>query len=135
LIATSRGTAFGDLDNDGGVDAVIVNNDGPVHLLRNQVGSSAHWTLLRVLNPNGVDAIGATVRIDAGGKTYARQVIPNQGYASSNDPRVHCGIGSAARIDAVAVCWPDGTREHFGPFLADRIQELRRGTGQIIPRQ
>jgi enediyne biosynthesis protein E4 len=128
LIATSRGAAFGDLDNDGGVDIVVLNRDGPVHLLRNIVAQRGHWILLRLLNKKGTDAIGADLRLEAGARTYRRQLLPNQSYASSNDPRVHCGLGSAQTFERIVVRWPDGNQDTFGPLDADRIYELREGT-------
>jgi hypothetical protein len=129
LIANSRGAAFGDLDNDGGVDIVILNRDGPVHVLRNKVAHRGHWILLRVLNQKGTDAIGASLRLEADGKVYRRLVLPNQSYASSNDPRVHCGLGKALKVNRVVVQWPGASEEAFGPFAADRIYEIRQGTG------
>jgi hypothetical protein len=82
---------------------------------------------LRVLDRRGLDAIGAVVRLEAAGRPQYRQVQPNQSYCSSNDPRVHFGLGAAARAERVTVRWPDGQEEVFGPLEADRIHELRRG--------
>jgi hypothetical protein len=135
LIAASRGCAFGDLDNDGGLDVVIVNNDGPVHVLRNRVSGRGHWVLLRVLNAQNADAIGATLRIEADAHEWHRQVIPNQSYASSNDPRVHCGLGAASQAGRVTVTWPGGQVEVFGPLVADRVHEIHQGTGRPLPPQ
>ncbi|MBI3417081.1 MAG: CRTAC1 family protein, partial [Verrucomicrobia bacterium] len=129
LIATSRGLAAGDLDNDGGIDLVVVNKDGPAHVLRNQVGSRGHWIMLRVLNRRGSDAIGAMLRFEAGGKIFWRHLNPNQSYCSSNDPRVHCGLGIAETVERVTVQWPGGAAEKFGPLAAGKIYDLREGTG------
>jgi hypothetical protein len=129
LLATSRGAAFGDLDNDGGVDVVVLNRDAPVHVLRNKVAHRGHWILLRVLNRKGTEAIGAALGIEAAGRMQRRMVLPNQSYASSSDPRVHCGLGAALKVDRVTVEWPAGTNEAFGPFDADRIYEIRQGQG------
>jgi hypothetical protein len=129
LIATSRGMAVGDLENGGSLDIVVINRDGPAHLLRNVIGSHNHWIEFRVLNKKGGYAVGAILKIEANGRNQWRQVCPNQGYCSSNDPRVHCGLGNAATIDYALVRWPDGTQESFGPFEANRIYELRQGAG------
>lgn len=129
LLAASRGAAFGDLDNDGGIDIVVSNRDGPAHLLRNRVSQRGHWIMFKVLNRRGTYAIGARVRLQAGGRTQWRQVQPNQSYCSSNDPRVHFGLGQAARVERVLVDWPYGAEESFGPLAAGRIYELREGTG------
>ena len=133
LIATSRGAAFGDLDNDGGIDIVVINKDGPAHLLRNSVSKKGNWISFRVLNRKGSEAINATVRIEAAGRKQSRQVLPNQGYCSSNDPRVHFGLAAARTVESALVRWLNGEAESFGPFEAGRIYELREGTGQKSP--
>ena len=130
LIACSRGLAIGDLDNDGGEDIVIINRDGPAHLLRNTVGSDGHWIMFTVLDRHHRHSINAVVRIEADGRTYWRYVIPNQSYCSSNDPRVHCGLGNAQTVDRVTVRWPDGVEESFGPFAPDHLYEILEGTGK-----
>ena len=129
LIATSRGASVGDLDNDGALDVVVVNRDRPVHLLRNLVGGRGHWIMFNVLNRRRCYAINAVLRIDAGDKSWWRSVIPNQSYCSSNDPRVHCGLGPAQQVDRVTVWWPDGACETFGPFDANRLYGLGQGAG------
>lgn len=128
-IATSRAAAFGDLDNDGGLDIVVANRDGTPHLLRNIVPGRGHWLLLGVLERAGQDAIGARVMIDAGGRQIRRDVRTGYSYLAANDPRVHVGLGTVSSVDAVTVTWPDGVQERFGPFDADRVVELRRGAG------
>ena len=70
------------------------------------------------------------VRLDAGGRTYWRQVQPNQSYCSSNDPRVHFGLGSAPRVERVVVRWVSGAEESFGPFESGRQYDLREETGR-----
>ncbi|MHB8522931.1 MAG: CRTAC1 family protein [Limisphaerales bacterium] len=135
LIATSRGLAVGDLDNDGALDVVVINRDGPVHVLRNLAGRRGHWIMFRVLNRKGVDAIGASVRIEAGDKVQWRRVAPNEGYCSSSDPRVHFGLGAAAQVERATVLWPDGAQESFGPLAAGRLHELREGQGAPVSRR
>jgi hypothetical protein len=129
LIATSRGVAAGDLDNDGAIDLVVINRDSPAHLLRNLVGSHGHWITFTVLNSNGSCAVGAVLRIEASGKTFWRYVCPNQSYCSSNDPRTHCGLAGAQQVDRVTVRWPNGTEEAFGPFESGHIYSLREKSG------
>ncbi|MFQ5413087.1 MAG: CRTAC1 family protein [Phycisphaerae bacterium] len=130
LTATGRGAAFGDIDNDGDIDVLVANRDARPFVLRNIVGSRGHWIMLRVVNRAGADAIGAVVRLDFGGDHRSRIVMPSYGFQASNDPRVHFGLGQAARVDAVTVRWPGGRKESFGPFSADRLYELREGTGR-----
>lgn len=128
--ATSRGAAFGDLDNDGDMDVVIINRDGPVHLLRNIARKQGSWIIFRALSRKHTDAINGSVRVEAAGKVYWRYVQPNQGYCSSSDPRVHFGLDSAQKVERVTVRWPDGAEEFFGPFEVGRIFELNEGKGQ-----
>lgn len=130
LVATSRAAAFGDVDNDGGLDILVANRDAAPHLLRNVVPNRGRWLLLRVLDRHGRDALGATLMIAVGGKQVRRDVRTGYSYLAASDPRVHVGLGSAASVDAVSVRWPDGTRERFGPFQASRIVELRQGQGE-----
>jgi hypothetical protein len=131
LVATSRAAAFGDLDNDGGVDIVVLNRDTPPHLLRNVVPDRGHWIELRILETHGGDAIGATVRLALDDRTMTRDVRTAYSYCAANDPRVHFGLGTHDAVDGVVVQWADGSREAFGPFAADRVVTLRRSTHQI----
>ncbi len=129
LVHTSRGAAFGDYDNDGDVDIVVVNRDAPPYVLENRIGTGNHWIALRVLTRSGRAALGARVTVVAGGRTWIRDARVAYSYCSSNDPRVHFGLGRAARVESVTVTWPDGRTERFGAFAADQIVELREGAG------
>jgi hypothetical protein len=132
LAATSRAAAFGDVDNDGGIDVLVANRDGSPHLLHNVVSNRGHWLLLRVLDRRGRDALGAIVTADVGGTQMRRDVRAGYSYLAASDPRVHLGLGAATSVPAVTVRWPEGTRERFGPFEADRVVELRQGQG-VVP--
>ncbi len=129
LVAASRGIAFGDLDNDGGDDVVILNKDGPVHVLRNVAGSRGRWVGLDVRDERGGVARNATVRVESGGRWRVRQVQPNEGYASSHDPRLIFGLGNATEVERVVVRWRDGREDEFGPFDAGRYHVIARRTG------
>jgi len=126
VIATSRGAALGDLDDDGGIDLVIVDNHAPVRLLLNTVRDRGHWLTLRVRLASGADALGAAVRIETPDGIQWRTVNPATSYCASNDPRVHFGLGEHGDPVEVVVRWPDGAEERFGPLEVDRVQELRR---------
>jgi hypothetical protein len=130
LLATSRGAAFGDLDNDGAIDVVVINKDAPAYVLRNVAPAGGGWIICRLLNRAGIDAINATVRLEAAGNVQFRDVIPNQGYCSSHDPRIHFGLGAAKRVERISVRWRKGDEETFGPYDAGHIIELREGAGQ-----
>ncbi len=128
IVRTSRGVAFGDLDNDGGVDLVVVNRDEPVSLLRNEVAARGNWLTLRVLERSGGDALGAEVRVRVGERWIRRDVLTAYSYCASNDPRVHFGLGSAERVDDVEVRWTDGSQDRFGVLPLNQIATLRRPT-------
>ncbi|MEE8467580.1 MAG: CRTAC1 family protein [Planctomycetota bacterium] len=132
LIATSRGVAFGDLDGDGAIDLVVVNRDGPAHLLMNRAPARGHWLLAKIVEYGAADALGASVTFSVGDRRVRRDVKPGYGYCTANDPRVHLGLGELARVDEVVVRWLDGTRESFGPRQADRTIVLRRGEGRVL---
>jgi hypothetical protein len=130
LIATSRAAAFGDIDNDGGIDIVIVNRDGSAHLLRNVAPGRAdqHWIMFRVLNEHGSDALGAMVTMQIGERTVTREVRSAYSYFAANDPRIHVGLGAVREVQDVTVRWPGGAEETFGSFKGDQIVTLRRGS-------
>lgn len=125
IVATSRGAGFGDLDNDGDIDIVVVNRDSKVSLLRNVSGSRGNWIQARVLNANGSYALHARVRFDFGGRSVWRTVDRAYSYCSSCDPRVHVGLGAATQVDRITVFWPDGTQSESGPHAGGEIHEIR----------
>ena len=129
LAATSRAAAFGDFDNDGGVDIVVVNRDGRPFVLRNVVPHRGHWVALRVVDEHGRDALGAHVTTTVGARTIHRDVRAAYSYLASNDPRVHIGLGDETVARNVTVRWADGTTESFGDVAADRVTVLRRRHG------
>jgi hypothetical protein len=130
LAASSRAAAFGDIDNDGGIDVVVVNRDSPPYLLHNVVKSRGHWILLRVVDDHGRDALGAELTMTVGSRTVHRDVRAAYSYLASSDPRVHIGLGSESAARNVIVRWPDGVQESFGDVAADRVAVLRRGAGR-----
>jgi len=134
LIGTSRGAAFGDYDDDGDVDIAYSDNNAPVRLLRNVAPKVGHWIEMHAVDERGDDAIGATVEIHALGRTMRREVALCSSYCSSNDPRVHFGLGQDKIAGGVAVRWADGTREEFGDLPAEQFHVLQRGKGKVGPR-
>jgi hypothetical protein len=109
-LLTARGAAFGDLFNDGKIDVVINQlNNTPV-LLRNVSTDHNHWVGLKLVGgpKSPRDAIGAAVYLKAGGIRQRADVISGGSYASSNDFRLHFGLGGSARIDGVEIHWPNG---------------------------
>jgi len=132
LIASSRAAAFGDVDNDGAVDIVVVNRDRAPYLLHNVAPNRGHWLMLRLIEPNGRDSYGAEVTATIGDRTITRVARAAYSYLASNDPRVHIGLGTATGVGGVTVRWPDGTRESFGDLQADRVTTLQRGKGTAV---
>ncbi len=125
----SRGAAFGDIDNDGDVDVLVANDNGPARLLVNQVASRHHWLGLRLADASSRDMLGARVEIvRSDGTTLWRRARTDGSYASANDPRVHVGLGDAAEIRRVRVHWPDGALEEWPRVAIDRWTTLIRGT-------
>jgi|TARA_B100000315_G_scaffold124126_1_gene114090 hypothetical protein len=127
LVHTSRGVAIGDVDDDGGLDLLVVNRDGPAYLLMNRA-ERGNWVRFRVLS-RGRDAHGATVSASVGTNRLQREVRPASSYLASSDPRVHFGLGAATVARDVRVRWPGNEEESFGDFTAGTTAELRRGDG------
>ncbi|HET9266753.1 MAG TPA: CRTAC1 family protein, partial [Vicinamibacterales bacterium] len=130
LSEVGRGAAFGDVDNDGDIDVLVGNNNGPVRLLVNQAASGAHWVGLRLVGAGGRDQVGARVRVTTAGTVRSRRARADGSFASANDPRVHVGLGASAAPSDVTVDWPDGRRETFAAVPADRYTTLTEGTGK-----
>jgi hypothetical protein len=130
----SRGVAAGDLDNDGAVDLLINNNDGPARVLRNTAAPDNHWILVRCLTADGTrDALGATVWITVDGTTRRRDVLVHHSYGSASDPRVHLGLGASTEVDRLEVRWPGGQRRVWTQLPADQVFEARP-TGEGLSR-
>jgi hypothetical protein len=127
LVGASRGAAFGDIDNDGGVDIVVVNRDAGPYVLHNVVKPRGHWVMFRVVDAHGRDALGAELKMTVGPRSIRRDVRAAYSYLASNDPRVHVGLGQETGVRGVTVRWPDGAQERFGDFPADKIAVLKRG--------
>ena len=135
LVATSRAAAFGDVDNDGGIDLLVVNRDAPAYLLHNIAQNRGRWISFRVLDETGADALGATVTFAVGEVVKTRDVRSAYSYQAANDPRIHSGLGDEDRVSRVRVRWLDGLTEDFGSFGADQIVDLRRAAVNAPPRR
>jgi len=128
VIASARGAAFGDVDGDLDLDVLIINKDGPAHLLINRAAIPDTSLLARVIDENGRDALNAWVDVRVGDRVVRREVRSAYSYCSANDPRLHVGMGDAAEA-RLRVRWRDGAWEDFGPFKPGSEATLRRGEG------
>jgi len=127
LSEVGRGAAFGDVDNDGDVDVLIGNNNGPTRLLINQAANGRHWIGLRLVGVGGRDMVGARVEITrTGAASRWRRARADGSYASANDPRVVVGLGESSDRPDVRVTWPDGKVDTWTQVLVDTYTTLRR---------
>ncbi len=129
LAETSRGLAVGDLNNDGAPDLVISNAAGPARVLLNQAAPQHHWLGLRLINEQGLDALGARAVVKLAGHAQWRRVRRDGSYASAHDPRLLFGLSDQDDPVKVEVFWPDGVVERWSDLAVDRYHLLRRGTG------
>jgi hypothetical protein len=124
-----RGLALGDFDDDGDADVLLFTGDGRARLFRNVRPHGADWIGLRLVEGKR-DALGAEVTITASGRSLRGAVAPASSYLVSHDPRVLLALGGATSVDEVAVRWPDGKSERFGPLAAGRYHVLVQGSGK-----
>jgi hypothetical protein len=131
---SSRGCAFGDFDNDGDMDVLIMNMNEPPTLLRNDLDPKQGWIKVRLEGvKSNRSAIGARVIVHYGGKAQAQAVVSQSSYYSCNDPRLHFGLGTENIAD-VEVYWPNGLHEQFKKVAANRLITIREGVGIIVNR-
>jgi hypothetical protein len=127
----SRGCAFGDFDNDGDLDILIMNRNEPPSLLRNDAPPGNHWIKIRLEGvQSNRSAIGSRVLVRYGGKVQAQCVVSQCSFLSSNDPRLHFGLGAVTVAD-VEVHWPTGKMEAFPHLAADQLVTIREGEGIV----
>jgi hypothetical protein len=128
---SSRGAAFGDFDNDGDIDIVVMNMNEPPSLLRNDVSGPHHWlkVLLAGVESNR-SAIGAQVVAVYGGYRQGQAILGQSSYLSDNDRRLHFGLGSetGARLE---IRWPNGRQELIERVEADQLVVIREGSGIV----
>jgi hypothetical protein len=124
----SRGLAVGDYDNDGKLDVLINNlDDGPV-LLHNEMKDAGHWLLIRCIGTkSNRSAIGARLTLHAGASQMTREIIAGSSYLSSNDLRVHFGLGQCTRADWLQIKWPSGLVERIDNIKADQVLSIEEG--------
>jgi hypothetical protein len=131
LSEVGRGVAFGDIDNDGRIDILVANNNGPARLLLNETTPAGHWLEVRLqgvkCNRDGIGARVAVLR--EGQKPLWGRAHTDGSYLSASDVRVHFGLGATSTAQ-VLVEWPDGLKEKWEQVRADSLITLRQGTGR-----
>src|SRR5713226_9650076 len=123
----ARGSAFGDLDNDGWVDVAINCNDGPAIILHNRVGNGNHWLMLNLIgSTSNRDAIGSRIRLlTESGQQQTRFVSTAGSYISASDKRVHFGLGSSKKLRLIEITWPSGIVQRLESVSADQILQVK----------
>jgi len=119
---TARGACFADYDNDGKVDAFVVNLGGRGTLVHNVSTNTGHWIAIKLKGTkSNRDGIGAKVEVFAAGKRHTAERVAGSGYLSQDDARLHFGLGSAAKVDKLIVHWPSGREQTLENLNVDRV--------------
>ncbi len=127
----SRGCAFGDFDNDGDIDILVVNLNEPPSLLRNDMTGNNHWLKVKLLGvKSNRSAIGARVTAHYGGKMQAQEVLSQSSFYSASDLRLHFGLGTSAQAD-LEIRWPNGGKETVTKVPADHLIVIKEGSGVV----
>jgi hypothetical protein len=127
----SRGCAYGDFDNDGDVDILIVNLSEPPSLLRNDLRGGHHWLKVKLMgSKSNRSAIGARIVVRYAQKMQAQEVLSQSSFYSSNDPRLHFGLGAATSAD-IDIRWPSGLQEKFKEITANQLIVIKEGAGIV----
>ncbi len=127
----SRGAAFGDFDNDGDLDILIMNLNEPPSLLRNDIRGNNHWIKVKLIGTkSNRSAIGARCTIHYGAKIQAQEVLSQASFYSANDLRLHFGLGAVQKVD-LDIRWPNGGSERFTNVPADHLVTIREGAGIV----
>jgi hypothetical protein len=128
---SSRGAAFGDVDNDGDIDVLVMNMGEPPSLLRNDRAGANHWMTVQLRGTrSNRSAIGASVTVSTAGLRQTDVVLSQSSFLSQSDLRLHFGLGGATRVDRLSVRWPNGVTEEFDASLVDRVVLLVEGSGR-----
>ncbi|HEX5482738.1 MAG TPA: CRTAC1 family protein [Terriglobia bacterium] len=128
----SRGAAFGDFDNDGGVDVVVSNMNEPPSLLRNDCKSGNNWIKVKCVgSKSNRSGIGARVRVVCGSHSQLAEVMSGSSYVSQNDFRLHFGLGRSTQADKIEVSWPSGVADSIPKVKANQLVVVQEGRGVL----
>ncbi len=129
---SSRGCAFGDYDNDGDVDVLVMNMNEPPLLLRNNLKSDNHWLTMKLVGTkSNRSAIGSRVVIKNGKRVQTQEVTAQTSYYSHNDLRLHFGLGANRQVDSIEIRWANGQTEVIKNIAADKFITIKEGNGII----
>jgi hypothetical protein len=132
---SSRGSAVGDLDNDGSLEIVVNNMNDTPSLLKNY-GEKKNWILIKAVGKkSNRSGIGARVTVVTGKLKQMNEARSGDSYISQNDLRLHFGIGDATKVDRVEILWPSGRNEAFENLKANQIVTLEEGRGTSMAQQ
>jgi len=119
---TARGACFADYNNDGKMDAFVVNLGGKGTLVHNVSTNTGHWIAIKLVGTkSNRDGIGARVEVFAGGKRHTAERVAGSGYLSQDDSRLHFGLGATATVDKLIVHWPSGREQTLENLTTDRV--------------
>ncbi len=131
-----RGVAFADFDNDGNVDVLVGNSGEAPLLLHNSGGTRNHFLNLKLVGTrSNRDAMGARVKLTAGGVTQMQEIAGGGSYLSQSDLRAHFGLGSQTRAEVVEIVWPSGVKQVFRDVEGDRFLIVQEGSEQLTLRR
>lgn len=134
VLRSTRGGAFGDLDNDGDLDIVLSNSRKGPTVLINELPKDNHWINIKLQGTQSNRAgIGARVEVTANGKTQINEVRAGSSYQSHYDLRLHYGLGKADTIDVISVIWPGNQVDTFKNVKTDRFILLKEGSPEVVP--
>ena len=132
----ARGCAFGDFDNDGDVDMIVNNLDGPPTLLRNDGGNKNNSIMIKCIGTrSNRSAIGTRVKVTTRERRQIDEVMSGSSYYSQNDFRLHFGLGRATQADSIELTWPSGLKESFRDLPANHLFVLQETKGILETRK
>jgi len=129
---SSRGAAFGDFDNDGDIDVLVMNMNEEPSLLRNDYTGKNHWIELQLDgSASNRMAIGALVTVKVNGISSTRALVSQSSYYSHDDMRLHFGLEKRTKVDVIEVRWPSGTVDKITGVGVNRIVTIKEGQGKV----